>query len=150
MNIPQIIVSIYDAAFPFAGGNPGAISNAGDLINEAINSSAQQIVNADTPFMIFYSLLNIVTVILVLWWFKLRFKHADYTGVLVLQNFGRACLFALPGLIFVGINLLDFKFENFKIGIVLLGFIPGFTEEITFRGMIVPNFLRIYNNSKGI
>lgn len=66
MNIPQFIISIYEAAFPFADGNPGAISNAGDFINEAINSSAQQIVNADTPFMIFYSLLNIATIILVL------------------------------------------------------------------------------------
>lgn len=56
----------------------------------------------------------------------------------------------LPGLLFIGINALGFNPNNFKIGIVLLGFVPAFVEEITFRGMIVPNFMRIYNRSKGI
>lgn len=56
----------------------------------------------------------------------------------------------LPGLLFVGINSLSFNPENFKIGIVLFGFVPGFVEEITFRGMIIPNLMRIYNRAKGI
>ncbi|MDO5426783.1 MAG: CPBP family intramembrane metalloprotease [Coriobacteriia bacterium] len=56
----------------------------------------------------------------------------------------------LPGLLFIGINAFGLNFDNFKIGIVLLGFVPGFVEEITFRGMIIPNFMRIYNRSKGI
>ena len=100
--------------------------------------------------MIAHSILSILLIVFVLWWFKLRFKHSNYEGVLILRNFGRACLFMLPGLLFIGINAFGLNFDNFKIGIVLLGFVPGFVEEITFRGMIIPNFMRIYNRSKGI
>ena len=69
---------------------------------------------------------------------------------MLFKNFGRACLFALPGLIFVALNVFGLNFQNFKIGIILLGFIPAFQEEIAFRGMIVPNLLRIFNRAKGI
>lgn len=63
---------------------------------------------------------------------------------------GRACLLGLPGLLFVALNVLGMNASNLKFGIVLLGFVPGFTEEIMFRGMIIPNFMRIYHRSKGI
>lgn len=153
-NIPQIFVSIFENMFPNAAGNPYAINNninnPTDLVKNIIQNSADQIIYADTPFMIVYSILSIVTVILVLWWFKLRFKHVSYTGVLVFKNLGRAFLVSLPVLLFAGLNVLGLNFANFKIGIVLLGFIPAFAEEITFRGMIIPNFMRIYNRPKGI
>lgn len=50
----------------------------------------------------------------------------------------------------MGVNVLGFNPENFKFGIVLLGFVPAFVEEITFRGLVIPNFMRVHNNSKGI
>lgn len=67
-----------------------------------------------------------------------------------MQNLGRACLLILPGVLFIGLNVLGLNPNNFKIGIVFLGFVPAFVEEITFRGMIVPNIMRVYNRAKGI
>lgn len=149
-NVPSQILSIYENMFAGAPGNPIGVSSSSDLMQSAIQNSAEQIIYADTPFMIFYCLFQIALIIGVLWWFKLRFKHASVEGVLAMRNFGRACLIALPGLLFVLINVLGFNPSNFKIGIVLLGFVPGFVEEITFRGLVIPNFMRVHNNSKGI
>ena len=132
-----------------APGNPET-PIVGDFMQGAIQNSADQIIYADTPFMIGNCILEILLIVCVLWWFKLRFKHSNYEGVLVLRNFGRACLFMLPGLLFIALNALGFNLSNFKIGIVLLGFVPGFVEEITFRGMVIPNLMRIYNRSKGV
>lgn len=66
------------------------------------------------------------------------------------KNIGRGLLFALPGLLFVCVNILGTDFSNFKIGILIFGFVPGFTEEIQFRGMVIPNLMRIFNKAKGI
>lgn len=153
-NIPGFFTSILEHAFPVAPGNPILVNpnlnNMDALMQQMIQNSADQVIYADTPFMIAYSVLSIIGILAVLWWFKLRFKHCGYKGVLAFRNFGRACLFALPGLIFVGLNVIGLNFQNFKIGIILLGFIPAFQEEIAFRGMIVPNLLRIFNRPKGI
>lgn len=140
---------IYQQMFIGAPGNP-ATPISGDFIKGAIQNSADQIIYANTSFMIINCILEIVLILGVLWWFKLRFKHSNYEGVLVFRKFGRACLLMLPGLSFVAINALGFNPDNFKIGIVLLGFVPGFVEEITFRGMVIPNLMRIYNRAKGI
>lgn len=149
-NIPTTLISVYENMFPGAPGNPVSVASNPDLMQSAIQNSADQIIYADTPFMIGYCLLQIILIIVVLWWFKLRFKHASVEGILVMKNFGRACLISLPGLLFVGVNVLGLNPENFKFGIVLLGFVPGFVEEITFRGLVIPNFMRVHNSSKGI
>lgn len=115
-----------------------------------VQVSIDQITYVNSPFMIAHSILSISVILFILWWFKLRFKHANYTGVLVLRNFGRACLIGLPGLFFVAVNCLNVNLGNLTFGIILFGFVPAFTEEILFRGMIIPNWMRIYNNSKGI
>lgn len=147
--VPEFLLSFFEQIFIGAPGNP-ATPIVGDLMEASIQNSVDQIVYADSAFMLAHSALSILLIVGVLWWFKLRFKHANYEGVLILRNFGRACLFMLPGLLFVGINALGFNIDNFKVGIVLLGFVPGFVEEISFRGMIIPNLMRIYNRSKGI
>ena len=149
-SVSDIFTSIYHNLFVGVPGNPINVDQSLDFMENTIKNSSDQIIYADTPFVIFDSILSIVLILFILWWFKLRFKHANYTGVLVLQNFGRACLFALPGLVFVGINVFGFDPECFKVGIVLLGFVPAFTEEILFRGMIIPNFMRLFNGPKGI
>lgn len=59
-------------------------------------------------------------------------------------------LYALPGILFVVYNALVAEYEYARFGIFLIGFLPAFVEEITFRGMIIPNLMRIHNNSKGI
>ncbi len=149
-SFPDYISNMYHKMFMGVPGNPYNFDQSLDLIQNTIKNSADQIIYADTPFVIFDSILSILLIVFVLWWFKLRFKHANYTGVLVLRNFGRACLIGLPGLIFVGINLIGFDPAYFKFGIILLGFVPAFSEEILFRGMIIPNFMRLYNRAKGI
>lgn len=147
--IPDQILSVYQNLFIGAPGNP-ANPITGDVTQAMIKNSADQIIYADSLFMIVNDVLQILLIIGVLWWFKLRFKHSNYSGVLVFRNFGRACLLMLPGLFFIGINAFGLNIENFKFGIVLLGFVPAFVEEITFRGMIIPNIMRIFNRSKGI
>lgn len=139
--IPQNITAIYESLFPHAPGNPMSISNdvVSDTVQKTVQNSADQIAYADTPFIIANCILTIFCILAVLWWFKLRFKHTNYAGVLVWKNFGCGCLLGLPGLIFIGLNFLDFNVENFKIGIILLGFVPAFVEEISFRGLIIPN-----------
>ena len=147
---PQNISDIYHKIFSGVPGNPYNFDSALDIVQNTIKNSADQIVYADTAFVIFDSLLTILLMIGILWWFKLRFKHSNYAGVLVLRNFGRACLFGLPGLVFVGLNVIGFDPAYFKFGLLLLGFVPAFSEEILFRGMIIPNFMRLYNRPKGI
>lgn len=147
--IPEQFMAFYENLFIGVPGNP-ANPIIGDFTKGAIKNSADQIIYADSAFMLSYCVLQIFLFLAVLWWFKLRFKHSNYEGVLVLRNFGRACLLMIPGLLFIGLNLFGLNPSNFKVGIILLGFVPAFVEEITFRGMIIPNLMRIYNRSKGI
>lgn len=100
--------------------------------------------------MIVHSVLSIAIILGVLLIFKLIFRHQGYSGVLTRKNFKKGCVIILPAALLALLNLLGTNFGNFKIGILLLGFVPAFTEEITFRAMIVPNFLRIYNKPAGI
>lgn len=128
-----------------------AMRSGGDALdNLLVSSAAQEIIEADTMPVIVRSISCIIVGFLFLWWFKLRFKHSPYNGVLGFKKFGWACLYAIPGLILIAINLFDFEPSNFKIGIVIYGFVPGVIEEVTFRGTVVPNFLRVYNSKKGV
>lgn len=151
----QMIKSLFDNAFV---GMPGNVSNlasnisgtADDMMKQFVQIAADEVKNADSAYMITTSIIGIVSVLLVLWWFKYRFKHSGYSGVLVRKNFWKACLFGIPGFLIVGLNCLGFDPQNFKFGIILLGFVPAFTEEIAFRGIIGANFMRIYNKKSGV
>lgn len=54
-------------------------------------------------------------------------------------------LYAAPVLVFVCINLLVTNFNNFNFGILVFALIPAIREEVQFRGMVIPNFLRTLN-----
>ena len=150
-SLPSLTTSVVNQIFVGALGNPlSRITNATDIASETIRQSADQVLNADTPYMLTYSIVSILTMVFLAWWFKMRFKNADYEGIIVLRNFGRACLIALPGLLFVALNFFSVNIGNFKIGILLLGFIPAFTEEIAFRGLVIPNWMRVWNKKSGI
>ena len=65
-NVPSQILSIYENMFAGAPGNPIGVVSSSDLMQSAIQNSAEQIIYADTPFMIFYCLFQIALIIGVL------------------------------------------------------------------------------------
>lgn len=73
----------------------------------------------------------------------MRFKHCNYTGVLCFKNMGRGFLILSPLVLWLYINCMHVNLDNFSIGLVLLGFMPGIVEEIEVRGLLLPNFMRI-------
>ncbi|MDO5329231.1 MAG: CPBP family glutamic-type intramembrane protease [Coriobacteriia bacterium] len=138
---------------------PKMPTNTNDAIQQLIQQSAREVANAGDINQIIVGLVTIITSVLILWWFALRFKHSNYKGVLTTKKFGKALLLCLPAFVVVGFNCFGYfmgevpEFQRgvmWVIGVIVLGFIPGFIEEVGFRGMIVPNLIRIYNRKAGI
>lgn len=63
--IPEIFLSFYEQMFIGAPGNP-ATPIVGDLMEGAVKNSADQIIYADSSFMIVHSILQIVLILTVL------------------------------------------------------------------------------------
>lgn len=126
----------------------------GSTVESMIKQSAEEVLKAGNIDHIIVNLGTIVSAILVLWWFALSFKHSKYDGVLKLENFGKALLLMLPVIaVLCGIDIVEYIIEgsiNFNFGIIILGFVPAFTEEAQDRGLLVPNLIRIYNKKSGI
>lgn len=130
-----------------------SIEDIENLTDQIIQQSANQVTMADDFVNIFTNISLIASAVLVLWWFKMRFKNIHYEGVLVRKNIGKAFLLISPAFIICLLNAAGFFLGeeiNFKIGIIIFGFVPGFLEEIAVRGMLIPNLARIYSNDKGI
>ena len=69
-NIPAFFTSFLEQAFPGVPGNPVLVNpnleDMGSLTQQMIQNSADQIIYADTPFMLAYSILSILGVLAVL------------------------------------------------------------------------------------
>lgn len=119
-----------------------------------IELAASDIINADSLQNIIKNIATILGSLSILIWFTAKFKYAKYPSSLNKQNILRGLLLVYPGYFIWLLNSLGYitgeEPINFKWGIVLYGCVPGIMEEIAFRGILIPNFLRTFNRSSGV
>lgn len=146
MSIGQDIVKLFQI------GNLDSFSLPTN-VQAMVQKAAQDVANCDHISVMLPNLFMIAGGFVLLLLFMYWFRYGKYDGVLKCENFGRALLLCLPGFVMCATNVVDFFVEggcNFKIGLIILGFVPGVIEEVAFRGMIVPNIIRIFNRRTGI
>lgn len=121
-----------------------------DTLNELSNQLLSLFDNCDKPFPISIFLVQIFASLGVLLWFKMRFRKQRYKGVLGFKNILKGFLYALPAFCFLIFNFINANAANIKLGLIIFSFAPAFVEEITFRGIVIPNLLRTANRKYAI
>lgn len=124
-----------------------------DMVNQMIKQSAAEVTNCNDISVWLPHLAEIAGAFVAVWWFAMLFRHYKYKGVLKFEGLGKALLLSLPTFIFVAFNVFNLAIDgnvNFQLGLIVLGFTPGVCEEVQFRGLLVPNFIRILNKRSGI
>ena len=127
--------------------------NVDEIVENAVADSAYKITHALDFDVVVPNIISIAVALLFLWYFVMLFRHYKYNGVLNVKNFWSATALMTPSYFMVLLNVISLFTEGFgvfNLGIVIMGFVPGFTEEIMFRGLIIPNTLRIFNTKGGI
>ena len=82
-------------------------------------------------------------------WFK-----GEFTGCLSFKNVKQGLLLLVPTLVFIVINLTEVKYSGLTAKDIALAFaiglVPGFSEEVNFRGLSGSNFMRVRPDGRGL
>ena len=120
----------------------------GAQVNQSQDSSIA--VSYNSVSVITSNISLIIFSLLVLFWFKLRFKP-KYKGVFCLNNFAIGCLCLLPLLVYaVMTNIASCDFNYLSFGIIIAALVPAVSEEVLFRGIIGINLIRLWLRHKKI